>query len=115
MYVPPVVTVIDAVVSPVDHSKFDPVAVNVDEPHPSVTVTVGADGTAVGLATADPLADVHPPTVWVTVYVPPVVTVIDAVVSPVDHNKFDPVAVNVDDPHPSVTVTTGADGSYNFV
>ena len=55
---------------------------------------------------------------------------IDAVVSPVDHNKFDPVAVNVDDPHPSVTVTTGADGiaftltailpqeiaaSYNFV
>jgi len=55
--------VIDAVVSPVDHNKFDPVAVNVDEPQPSVTVTIGADGTAVGLATADPLADVHPPTV----------------------------------------------------
>ena len=32
-----------------------------------ITVTTGADGTAVGLATADPLADVHPPTVWVTV------------------------------------------------
>ena len=34
----------------------------------------------------------------------------DAVVSPVDHNKLVPVAVKVDDPQLSTTVITGADG-----
>ena len=54
---------IDAVVSPVDHNKFDPVAVNVDDPQLSTTVTVGAEGIANGFAVPDPLVLVHPPTV----------------------------------------------------
>lgn len=36
---------------------------------------------------------------------------IDAVVTPVDHNKFVPVAVNVDDPQLSTTVTVGGAGA----
>mgnify|MGYP000161827994 CR=1 FL=1 len=101
----------DAVVSPVDHRRFVPKTVSVDDPQLSVTDTDGAAGTANGDAVPEPAALVHPPTVCVTVYVPAVVTVIDAVVSPVDHNKFVPVAVNVDDPQLSVTVTVGADGA----
>ena len=54
---------IDAVVSPVDHSKLEPVAVNVDDPQLSTTVTVGADGIANGFAVPVPGALVHPPTV----------------------------------------------------
>jgi hypothetical protein len=53
----------DAVVSPVDHDKLDPVAVKVDETQLSVTVTVGAAGTGVGLAIPDPIVLVHPETV----------------------------------------------------
>ena len=92
-----------------------PVAVSVDVPSQlSTTVTVGAFGPLPGLATPLPAAEVHPtPTDWVTVYVPAVVTVIVAVVSPVLHNnapvKFD--AVNVDVPSQlSVTITVGAFG-----
>ncbi len=58
---------IEAVVSPVDHNKLDPVAVNVDDPQLSTTVTVGAEGTATGAAVPDPFALVQPPTVCVTV------------------------------------------------
>jgi hypothetical protein len=101
---------IDAVVAPVDHNKFVPVVDKVDEPQLFVTVTTGADGIAIGAATPDPLGEVQPPTVCVTVYVPAVVTLIDAVVAPVDHNKFVPVADKVDEPQLFVTVTTGADG-----
>jgi hypothetical protein len=54
VYVPAVVTVIVAVVSPVDHSRFVPVAVNVDDPQLSTTVTVGAAGIAIGAAVPDP-------------------------------------------------------------
>jgi hypothetical protein len=118
VYVPAVVTVIDEVVSPVLHNKapakFD--AVSNDVPlQLSVTVTVGAFGGLPGLAAPLPAADVHPaPTDWVTVYVPAVVTVIDAVVSPVLHNKapvkFDAVSNDVPS-QLSVTVTVGAFGA----
>ena len=63
MEAPAVVTVMEAVVSPVDQSKFVPVAVNVDDPQLSTTVTVGAAGTANGAAVPDPAGLVHPPTV----------------------------------------------------
>ena len=55
---------------------------------------------------------VHPFTVWVTVYVPAVVTVIDEVVAPLLHNK-DPVndpAVNTEFPQLLTTDTVGAAG-----
>jgi len=88
-YVPAVVTVIDEVVAPLLHNK-EPVnepAVSVELPQLSTTDTVGADGIAFGAAT--PLREglVHPFTVWVTVYVPAVATVIDEVVAPLLHNK----------------------------
>lgn len=66
----------------------------------------------VGLGAAVPLAAglVHPLTVWVTVYAPGAVTVIEAVVAPVLHNK-EPVndpAVKIELPQLLVTVTVGA-------
>ena len=63
MYAPAVVTVIEAVVSPVDHKRFVPVAVKVDDPQLSTTVTVGAAGTANGTAVPEPAGLVHPATV----------------------------------------------------
>ena len=48
MYVPLDVTFIEGVVSVVDQTKFVPVAVNVELPQSSTTVTTGADGIAVG-------------------------------------------------------------------
>jgi hypothetical protein len=41
--------VIEAVVAPVDHSKFEPVAVNTELPQLFVTETGGAAGTGVGV------------------------------------------------------------------
>jgi tetrahydromethanopterin S-methyltransferase subunit F len=76
----------------------------------STTVTTGADGIAIGFATPVPGSEIQPPTVCVTVYGPPVETVIEAVVSVVDHVRFDPVVVKVDVPQLSTTVTTGVDG-----
>ena len=193
MYDPAVATVIEGVVSAVDHTKFVPVVVNVDVPQLSTTVTTGATGakgsdndstiafdghpllnrmlyvpaanpvivngnvtipvfpvpvpvhettpvpvpvTTIepsvpphvdgfkivpeaivianpGLATPEPGKLVHPPTVCVTVYIPAVGTVIVAVVSVVDHNKFVPVVDRTDPPQPSTTVTTGANGIAN--
>ena len=63
MYVPALATLIDGVVAPVDHNKLDPVVDKVELPQPFETTTTGALGTAVGLATPDPLALMHPPTV----------------------------------------------------
>ena len=60
-------TVIDDVVSPVDHIKLDPVAANTELPQLSDTVTTGALGTAVGFAFPVPGKLVQPPTVCVTV------------------------------------------------
>ena len=58
---------IEAVVSPVDQSKFVPSTVNVDDPQLSVTETAGAEGIANGFAVPEPAALVHPPDVCVTV------------------------------------------------
>ena len=63
VYVPTVVTVIEAVVAPVDHNQFEPLAVNTELPQLLLTVTTGVDGTATGAATPDPEALVQPPTV----------------------------------------------------
>jgi hypothetical protein len=113
VYVPAVGTVIDEVVAPVDHNKLVPVVLKTELPQLLVTVTTGTDGTANGAATPDPDALVHPPTVRVTVYVPAVVTVIDAVVAPVDHNNPVPEVLKTEFPQLLVTVTTGADGTAN--
>ena len=113
VYVPPVVTVIEAVVAPVLHNR-DPVndpAVNTLLLQLLVTVTVGAgtlpfNGAAVPL----PAGLVQPFTVCLTVYVPGTVTVMDDVVAPVLH-KSDPVnepAVSVELPQLLATVTLGA-------
>ena len=57
-------------------------------PQVFTTDTVGA-GTFEFNGAATPLPEglVHPFTVWVTVYVPAVATVIDEVVAPLLHNK----------------------------
>ena len=60
-------TVIDDVVSPVDHNKLDPVAVKVELPQLSDTVTTGVLGAVNGFAFPVPGKLVHPPTVCVTV------------------------------------------------
>jgi hypothetical protein len=73
---------------------------------------VGADGISCGAATPLPEGLVQPFIVWVTEYVPAVVTVIDEVVAPLLHNKrtCKDVAVNVELPQLFTNVTTGADG-----
>jgi len=105
---------IDEVVAPLLHNKepVKDVAVNVELPQVFTTVTTGADGIAFGAATPLPEGLVHPFTVWVTVNVPAVVTVMDEVVAPLLHNKepVKDVAVNIELPQLSTTVTTGADG-----
>ena len=62
-----------------------------------------------------PAALIHPFTVCVTVYVPPVVTVIDAVVAPLLHNNdpVNPDAVNTELPQLLTTDTAGAAGLDN--
>ena len=79
----------------------------------STTLTIGAEGVAFGDAMPEPDGLVQPPEVCVTVYVPAVNTVIDDVVSPVDHNQFEPDAVNTELPQLFETVTTGAEGTVN--
>jgi hypothetical protein len=103
--------VIEAVVAPVDQSRLEPVAVNKEDPQLLVILTTGAAGTANGAAVAEAGALAQPPMVCVTVYVPGDVTVIVALVAPVDQRRFNPVALNTDDPQLFVTVATGADGS----
>jgi hypothetical protein len=124
VYVPDVETVIDCVVAPVDQTF--PVAdedVNTTLP-PAQKVKgppaemVGVDGNAVTLTVvpAD-VAEVQPPLVTATVYVPDVETVIDCVVAPVDQtfpladddvNTTLPPAQKVNGP-PAVMV--GAEGN----
>ena len=114
MYVPAVAAVIDAVAAPVLHNKepVKPEAVNTELPQLLTSATAGADGIAFGTAVPLPAALIHPFTVWVTVYVPTVVTVKDIVVAPLLHNK-DPVkppAVKAELPQLLTTVTAGAEG-----
>lgn len=115
VYVPPVVTVIVEVVSPVLHNN-DPVnadAVNTELPQLLTTVTIGVCVAGVfGAAVALPNVPVHPLTVCVTVYIPAVVTVIDSVVSPVFHNSdpLVPDAVKTELPQLFRTETVGSNG-----
>lgn len=105
----------DGVVAPLLHNKV-PVnepAVNTELPQLLVTVTVGvATEEFKGAAIPLPASLLHPFTVCVTVYVPPVVTVVDGVVAPLLHNK-DPVnepAVSTELPQLLTTVTVGLGG-----
>ena len=101
-------------VAPLLHNKepLNEPAVNVELPQLSTTDTVSADGISFGVATPLPEELVHPFTVWVTEYVPAVVSVIDEVVAPLLHNKepVNDVAVNIELPQLFSTVTPGADG-----
>lgn len=114
VYVPPVVTIIDSVVSPLLHNN-PPVysdAVNTELPQLSVIETFGAVGTGTGAATSLVMLLVHPLTIWATENVPPVVTVIEAVASPVLHNSepVKPEAVSTVLPQLFATTKSGADG-----
>ena len=103
------VTVIEAVVAPLLHNIVPPVGIDKAElPQLFTTVTTGVAGVAFGAAMPEPAALVHPLTVLVTVYVPAVVTVIEAVVAPVLHNIVPPVGIDkVELPQLFTTVTTG--------
>ena len=91
VYVPEVETVIDCVVAPVDH-RFPEADEDVNVTLPPEQKVVGPPGVIVGVAgvgftvTVVPaeVAEVQPPVVTETVYVPEVETVIDCVVAPVD-------------------------------
>jgi phage tail protein X len=102
-------------VAPLLHNNepVKPEAVNSELPQLSVTVILGV-GTAefIGAATPLPVILVQPVIVCVTVYVPAVTTVIEAVVSPVLHNKdpVKPAAVNTELPQLLATDTAGAFG-----
>ena len=112
VYVPAVVTVIEAVLAPLLHNIVPPEGIDkVELPQLFDTVTNGVAGVATGAAMPEPAALVHPLTVLVTVYVPPVVTVINDVVAPVLHNKLPPAVVDkVEVPQLFTTVTTGVAG-----
>jgi hypothetical protein len=91
----------------------DPVkdsAVSVELPQLLTTDTAGAVGIVFGAAVPLPDGLVHPLTVCVTVYVPPVVTVMDGVVAPLLHNNepVNPEAVNTELPQLFTTPTVGA-------
>ena len=109
VYVPAVVTVIEAVVAPVLHNIVPPAGIDkVELPQLFTTVTTGVAVIAFGAAMPEPAALVQPLTVLVTVYVPAVVTVIEAVVAPVLHNIVPPVGIDkVELPQLLATVTTG--------
>ena len=109
---PAVVTVMDGVIAPLLHNKVPvkPEAVNTELSQLFTTAIDGAVGIAFGAAVSLPAGLVHPFTFWVTVYIPPVVTVIDGVVAPLFHNN-DPVtsaAVNTALPQLLTTLTAGA-------
>lgn len=129
VYVPAVETVIDALVSPLDH--VFPVAedeVKVTLP-PSQKVSAplalmtGAAGIGLTVTTVSSEApEVHPAVVTLTVNVPEVETVIDGVVSPVDHvlpvaedevNVTFPPSQNVNAPLALMIGVAGAPGSVS--
>lgn len=105
---------IEEPVAPLLHKSepLKPEAVNTELSQLLTTSTVGGSGFAFGAAIAFAEGLVQPFTDCVTVYVPAVVTVIDAVVSPVLHNN-EPVtaeAVNNELPQLLVVFTVGGSG-----
>ena len=114
VYNPASLTVIAEVVAPLLHNNepVNPDAVNTELPQLLATLTDGATGVVFGEAVTLLAILVHPFTVWVTVYIPGLFTVIDAVVSVVLHNndpaKFD--AVKVELSQLFATSTVGASG-----
>ena len=100
---------IEEVVSPVLHNKVPEAVVdNVEVPQLLTTVTTGVDGIATGAATPEPNVLAQVPTVLLTVYVPAVVTVIEAVVAPLLHNIVPPAGIDKSElPQLLTTVTTG--------
>ena len=70
-----------------------------------------------GAATPEPEALTHPLTVWVSVYVPALLTLIDDVVAAVLHNKVPNAVVDkVDVPSQLLTtLTVGVDGAVLIV
>lgn len=114
VYSPAVDTVIEEALDPLLHN-IEPVksdAVNNEFSQLSTMDTVGADGMIFGAAFPLPATLVHPSTSWVTEYIPPDVTVIEAFVSPVLHNS-EPLmlkAVSTELPQLSATETVGAGG-----
>jgi hypothetical protein len=100
-------------VAPVLQSR-DPKAEveRVDEPQLSLTLTTGVEGVVFGEAVPLPAELEQPSTLWVTVYVPGVPTVILDEVAPVLHSKTPEAFVDkVEVPsHLSDTVTTGVEG-----
>lgn len=129
VYVPEVETVIDCVVALVDQvfpdaaedvNTTEPPVQNVVGPPARITGTPGAGFTVTFVL--DEVATHPEPLPTVTVYVPPVETTIDCVVSPVDHkyvvaaedvNVTEPPAQNVVGP-PGVTIgVAGALGPLN--
>jgi putative N-acetylmannosamine-6-phosphate epimerase len=84
----------EEVVVPVLHNNVpDAVVDKVDVPLQLLTtVTVGVVGVVFGAAVPEPASLTQPSTVWVTVYVPALFTMMEEVVAPVLHNNI-PVAV----------------------
>ena len=94
VYVPAVVTVINAPVAPVLHNNGSlPVVDNFEVPQLFNTVTI-TDGIAFGEDTPLPIGLAQPSTVLFTVIVPAVVTVMEGVVAPVLHNMLPPSGID---------------------
>ncbi len=114
VYDPAMLTVIDEPVDPVLHNRLPPDVVDrVDVPlQLSATFTTGVAGAEPGAAMPEPAALVQPFRVWVTVYVPPLFTVIVPVIEPVLHRRLPAAVVDkVDVPlQLFTTVTNGAAG-----
>jgi hypothetical protein len=109
VYVPARLTVIDEPVAPLFHSKLPGAFVDkVDVPlQLSTTFTIGAVSPIPGDASPEPGALVQPFTVWVTLNVPPLFTVITEPVDPVLHKRLPVASVdNVDVPSQLLTTVT---------
>ena len=102
----------EAVLAPLLQRMLPPAGIeSVELPQLFTTVTTGVAGVATGAAVPEPAALVQPLTVLVTVLVPAVVTVIDAVVWPVLQRIVPPVGMeSVELPQLFTTVTTGVAG-----
>jgi len=109
VYVPALLTMMEAVVAPVLHNNVpDAVVDKVDVPLQLLTTfTIGVSGVVFGAAVPEPASLTQPSTVWVTVYAPALLTMMEAVVDPVLHNNIpDAVVDKVDVPLQLLTTFT---------